>query len=115
MLGVRDYVGQERLPHRDPGAVRRHRLALTATIAADALGPDRVYTVLMPSRYSSDHSISDAKDLVHQAGLHLDTVPIKTMVDSFEAALSPAGFPAGPGCPRRTCRPALRGIILMGL
>ena len=67
--------------------------ALTATIAADAVGPDNVYTVLMPSRYSSDHSIGDAEELVKRQGLHSVIVPIRPMVDAFEAELARAGFP----------------------
>ena len=50
--------------------------ALVATIAADALGPDRVHVVLMPSAYSSGHSVSDAEDLAKRQGVHDRTVPI---------------------------------------
>ena len=114
VLGVRDYVGKNGFRTVILGLSGGIDSALTATIAADALGPDRVYTVLMPSRYSSDHSISDAEDLVRRQGLHSDTVPIKTMVDSFEAALSPAGFPAT-GLPAENLQARVRGMILMGL
>jgi NAD+ synthase (glutamine-hydrolysing) len=114
VLGVRDYVGKNGFRTVILGLSGGIDSALTATIAADALGPDRVYTVLMPSRYSSDHSISDAEDLVRRQGLHSDTVPIKTMVDSFEAALSPAGFP-GAGLPAENLQARVRGMILMGL
>src|ERR1700729_1298724 len=114
VLGVRDYVGKNGFRTVILGLSGGIDSALTATIAADALGPDRVYPVLMPSRYSSDHSISDAEDLVRRQGLHSDTVPIKTMVDSFEAALSPAGFPAT-GLPAENPQARVRGMILMGL
>src|SRR5579862_4372655 len=57
--------------------------ALTATIAADAIGPGNVHVVLMPSRYSSEHSVSDAEDLVKRQGLHAVTIPIASMVDAF--------------------------------
>jgi NAD+ synthase (glutamine-hydrolysing) len=114
VLGVRDYVGKNGFRTVILGLSGGIDSALTATIAADALGPDRVYTVLMPSRYSSDHSISDAEDLVRRQGLHSDTVPIKAMVDSFEAALSPAGFP-GTGLPAENLQARVRGMILMGL
>jgi NAD+ synthase (glutamine-hydrolysing) len=114
VLGVRDYVGKNGFRTVILGLSGGIDSALTATIAADALGPDRVHTVLMPSRYSSDHSISDAEDLVRRQGLHSDTVPIKTMVDSFEAALSPAGFP-DTGLPAENLQARVRGMILMGL
>ncbi|HEY2278076.1 MAG TPA: NAD+ synthase [Streptosporangiaceae bacterium] len=114
VLGVRDYVRKNGFRTVILGLSGGIDSALTATIAADALGPDRVYTVLMPSRYSSDHSISDAEDLVRRQGIHSDTVPIKTMVDSFEAALSPAGFP-DTGLPAENLQARVRGMILMGL
>ncbi len=114
VLGVRDYVRKNGFRTVILGLSGGIDSALTATIAADALGPDRVYTVLMPSRYSSDHSISDAEDLVRRQGLHSDTVPIKAMVDSFEAALSPAGFPET-GLPAENLQARVRGMILMGL
>jgi NAD+ synthase (glutamine-hydrolysing) len=114
VLGVRDYARKNGFRTVILGLSGGIDSALTATIAADALGPDRVYTVLMPSRYSSDHSITDAEDLVRRQGLHSDTVPIKTMVDSFEAALGPAGFPET-GLPAENLQARVRGMILMGL
>jgi NAD+ synthase (glutamine-hydrolysing) len=83
--------------------------ALTATIAADAVGPDRVHVVLMPSRYSSDHSISDAEDLVKRQGLHARTVPIAAMVDAFESQLGLHGLAA------ENLQARIRGMVLMSL
>jgi NAD+ synthase (glutamine-hydrolysing) len=83
--------------------------ALTATIAADAIGPDRVHVVLMPSRYSSGHSITDAEDLVKRQGLHARTVPIAPMVDAFEADLRLDGLAA------ENLQARVRGMILMSL
>jgi NAD+ synthase (glutamine-hydrolysing) len=83
--------------------------ALTATIAADAVGPDRVHVVLMPSRYSSDHSISDAEDLVKRQSLHARTVPIAAMVDAFESQLGLHGLAA------ENLQARIRGMVLMSL
>jgi len=83
--------------------------ALTATIAADAVGADRVHVVLMPSRYSSDHSVSDAEDLVKRQGLHARTVPIRSMVDAFEAELDLSGLAA------ENLQARIRGMVLMSL
>ena len=83
--------------------------ALTATIAADAIGPDRVHVVLMPSRHSSGHSVSDAEDLVKRQGLHASTVPIAAMVDAFEAELALHGLAA------ENLQARVRGMILMSL
>ncbi len=84
--------------------------ALTATVAADAIGPDRVHVVLMPSRYSSDHSLADAEDLVKRQGLHGRTVPIGPMVDAFESQLPGIG-----GLAAENLQSRIRGMILMTL
>ena len=83
--------------------------ALTATIAADAIGPQHVHVVLMPSRYSSGHSVSDAEDLVKRQGVHARTVPIQPMVDAFQAELDLTGLAA------ENLQARVRGVILMGL
>jgi NAD+ synthase (glutamine-hydrolysing) len=88
--------------------------ALTATIAADAIGPGNVHVVLMPSRYSSEHSVSDAEDLAKRQGLHALTIPIASMVDAFTEELSPAGFPSA-GLPAENLQARVRGVVLMGL
>jgi NAD+ synthase (glutamine-hydrolysing) len=88
--------------------------ALTATIAADAIGPDLVHVVLMPSRYSSEGSVTDAEDLVRRQGLHAVTIPIALMVDAFGKELAPAGFPET-GLPAENLQARVRGVVLMGL
>jgi NAD+ synthase (glutamine-hydrolysing) len=88
--------------------------ALTATIAADAVGPDKVHVVLMPSRYSSEHSVIDADDLVRRQGLHSVMIPIATMVDAFSKELIPHGFPES-GLPPENLQARVRGVVLMGL
>jgi len=88
--------------------------ALTATIAADAIGPGRVHVVLMPGRYSSQHSVTDAEDLVRRQGLHAVTIPITLMVDAFGKELAPAGFPEV-GLPAENLQARVRGVVLMGL
>jgi NAD+ synthase (glutamine-hydrolysing) len=84
--------------------------ALTATIAADAIGADRVHVVLMPSRYSSGHSVTDAEDLVKRQGLHARTVPIRSMVDAFEAELEGIS-----GLAAENLQARIRGMVLMSL
>ena len=108
VLGVRDYVRKNGFRSVILALSGGIDSALTATIAADAIGPDRVYVVLMPSRYSSDHSVTDAEDLVRRQGLHALTIPIAAIVDAFSEALTPAGFP-DMGRPPRTCRPGCAG------
>jgi NAD+ synthase (glutamine-hydrolysing) len=114
VLGVRDYVRKNGFRSVILGLSGGIDSALTATIAADAVGPDNVYTVLMPSRYSSDHSVGDAEELVKRQGLHSVTVPIRSMVDAFETELAPARFPPT-GLPAENLQARVRGVILMGL
>ena len=84
--------------------------ALTATIAADAIGPGRVHVVLMPSRYSSEHSVTDAEDLVKRQGLHARTVPILAIVDAYHAELGSLT-----GLAAENLQSRIRGVILMAL
>jgi NAD+ synthase (glutamine-hydrolysing) len=114
VTGVRDYVRKNSFRTVVLGLSGGIDSALTATIAADAVGPGNVYTVLMPSRYSSEHSVGDAEELVKRQGLHSVTVPIQPMVDAFEAELAPAGFPPS-GLPAENLQARVRGVILMGL
>jgi NAD+ synthase (glutamine-hydrolysing) len=114
VTGVRDYVRKNGFRSAILALSGGIDSALTATIAADAIGPGRVYVVLMPSRYSSEHSVSDAEDLVKRQGLHALTIPIGSMVDAFTDELSPAGFPQV-GLPAENLQARVRGVVLMAL
>jgi len=83
--------------------------AVCAAIAADALGADRVWGVSMPSRYSSDHSRSDADVLADNIGLHYSTEAIADLVLPIETQLELTGIAA------ENVQARIRGIILMGL
>jgi NAD+ synthase (glutamine-hydrolysing) len=114
VTGVRDYVRKNGFRSVILALSGGIDSALTATIAADAIGPGHVHVVLMPSRYSSEHSVSDAEDLVKRQGLHAVTIPIASMVDAFTDELSPAGFPRA-GLPAENLQARVRGVVLMGL
>ena len=109
VTGTADYVGKNGFGSVIIALSGGIDSALTATIAADAIGPDRVHVVLMPSRYSSGHSVSDAEDLVKRQGLHASTVPIAAMVDAFESELDLHGVAA------ENLQARVRGMILMSL
>jgi len=109
VLGVRDYVAKNGFGSVLLGLSGGIDSALTATIAADAIGPEHVNVVLMPSRYSSEHSVGDAEDLVKRQGLNARTVSIAPMVDAFESQLDLHGL-AGENLQAR-----VRGMILMSL
>jgi NAD+ synthase (glutamine-hydrolysing) len=114
VLGTRDYVRKNGFRSAIIALSGGIDSALTATIAADAIGADNVHVVLLPSRYSSDHSISDAEDLVKRQGVHGNTIPIKSIVDAFTTELEPAGFPPA-GLPAENLQARVRGMILMAL
>jgi NAD+ synthase (glutamine-hydrolysing) len=109
VLGVRDYVRKNGFRSVILGLSGGIDSALVATIAADAIGPDDVHAVLMPSRYSSDHSITDAEDLVKRQGIHGRTIPIRGIVDAYETELELTGLAA------ENLQARVRGNILMGL
>jgi len=109
VTGVRDYVSKNSFSSVIIALSGGIDSALTATIAADAIGADRVHVVLMPSRFSSDHSVSDAEDLVKRQGLHARTVPIQPIADAFDAELHLHGLAA------ENLQARIRGMILMSL
>jgi NAD+ synthase (glutamine-hydrolysing) len=109
VTGVRDYVRKNGFRTVTLGLSGGIDSALTATIAADAIGGNNVHAVLMPSRYSSEHSVSDAEDLVIRQKLEARIVPIGSMVDAFDAELSLHGLAA------ENLQARVRGVILMGL
>ncbi len=114
VTGVRDYVNKNGFRSAILALSGGIDSALTATIAVDAIGADHVHVVLMPSRYSSEHSVSDAEDLVKRQGVHAVTIPIASMVDAFVTELTPAGFPEA-GLPAENLQARVRGVVLMGL
>jgi NAD+ synthase (glutamine-hydrolysing) len=109
VTGTRDYVRKNGFGSVILGLSGGIDSALVATIAADALGPEQVHVVLMPSQYSSEHSVGDAEDLAKRQELQTRTVPIAPMVDAFEAELDLAGLAA------ENLQSRVRGVILMGL
>ena len=109
VLGLRDYVNKNGFKSVVLGLSGGIDSAVCASIAADAIGADRVFGVSMPSRYSSEHSRSDADDSAERIGLHFRTEPIESMVDAFERQLGLDGVAA------ENLQARMRGVILMGL
>lgn len=109
VTGLRDYVDKNRFASVILGVSGGIDSALVAALACDALGPDRVYGVALPSVYSSEHSLSDAADLAARTGLHMRTVPIAPMVDAFDASLHLSGLA------EENLQARVRGTTLMAL
>jgi NAD+ synthase (glutamine-hydrolysing) len=109
VLGLRDYLNKNGFKSVILGLSGGIDSAVCATIAADAIGAENVYGVSMPSRYSSDHSRSDAGELAERLGVHIRTEPIEAMVTAFENQLSLQGLAA------ENLQARMRGAILMAL
>ena len=94
MLGLHDYVEKNRFPGVIIGLSGGIDSALSAAVAVDALGADRVRAVMMPSRFTSADSLADAGECARLLGIGLDTVSIEGMVAASQAALDPvfAGY-----------------------
>ena len=108
-LGLHDYVEKNGFRSVVLGLSGGIDSAVVAAIAVDALGPQRVVGVSMPSGYSSTHSRDDAADLAKRTGLDYRAEPIQPMVDSFLANMSLSGLAV------ENLQARVRGVILMAL
>jgi NAD+ synthase (glutamine-hydrolysing) len=109
VIGLRDYVEKNGFRSVVIGLSGGIDSALVATIAIDALGAKRVNGVAMPSKYSSDHSISDAQALADATGIHFRNVPIAPMVDAYMNNLVLKGLA------EENLQARVRGTTLMGI
>ncbi|HYM31409.1 MAG TPA: NAD+ synthase, partial [Candidatus Cybelea sp.] len=115
MVGLRDYVGKNRFPGVVLGLSGGVDSALTAAVAADALGPGKVWTVMLPYRFTSSESLEDAAECAKLIGLRYDTVPIGTTVDAVYAALKPLFDGTKPDTTEENVQSRMRGLTLMAL
>jgi NAD+ synthase (glutamine-hydrolysing) len=109
VLGLRDFIEKNGMRSVVLGLSGGIDSALVATLAVDALGPDRVWGLGLPSKYSSEHSLADAEDLATRLGLHYSVVPIAPMVDAFHGSVELTGVAA------ENLQARVRGTLLMGL
>jgi NAD+ synthase len=115
MLGLRDYVSKNRFPGVVMGLSGGIDSALTAAVAADALGPSRVRGVRLPSSITSTASQVDAVESARLLGIRLDTLPIAAAVHALEQLLDPlfTGMPAD--VTEENLQARARGVLLMAL
>ncbi len=109
VVGLRDYIKKNGFPSVILGLSGGIDSALTAAIAADAVGAAKVFGVAMPSQYSSDHSLSDAAESAKRIGLNFRVVEIQPMVNGFLNSLSLVGLA------EENVQARVRGTTLMGL
>ena len=109
VVGLRDYVTKNGFTSVLIGLSGGIDSALVAALAVDAVGPDRVHGVAMPSKYSSEHSLADARQIAANTGLGFRVVEIQEMVDAFIKELSLTGLA------EENVQARVRGTTLMGL
>jgi len=114
-LGLRDYVQKNGFPGEVLGLSGGIDSALVAAIAADALGPDAVHAVMMPSAYTSQASLDDAAALAAALGIRLDTVPITEGVDALGHMLAAQFANTKSGIAEENIQSRLRGLVLMAI
>jgi NAD+ synthase (glutamine-hydrolysing) len=112
-LALRDYVFKNGFDKIIVGLSGGIDSALTATIAVDALGPDRVLTVAMPSQYSSTHSIQDAKELAAALSVELMEIPIEVAYRGYETILDQTFGAVETGLAEENLQARIRGNLLM--
>ncbi|HUO09120.1 MAG TPA: NAD+ synthase [Phycisphaerae bacterium] len=115
VLGLRDYVRKCGFKKVVLGLSGGIDSAVVAALAAEALGAENVMGVSLPSRYSSDHSKSDAHILAERLGIAFHTVPIELPHEAMERALEPLFKGTAPGLAEENIQARLRGNILMAL
>ena len=114
-LGVRDYVDKHGFPGVVMGLSGGVDSALTLAIAADALGPERVHAVMMPSRYTSQMSREDAQSQVRALGVSLSTISIEQMFEATLGALRDEFAGRAPDATEENIQARCRGLLLMAI
>jgi NAD+ synthase (glutamine-hydrolysing) len=115
VLGIKDYLQKTGFKKAILGLSGGIDSALVMVLAAQALGPENVHAVLMPSQYSSDHSVKDAQDLAKNLGVSYTLLPIEEIYKSFENALQPSFKNLPFNLAEENLQARSRGVLLMAL
>jgi NAD+ synthase (glutamine-hydrolysing) len=115
VLGTRDYVTKNGFEHVVLGLSGGIDSTLVAVVAVDALGPEKVTTVVMPSPYSSSATQDDARQLARNLGVDLREFSIKELMEAYERTLQPAFEGRPPDITEENLQARIRGNLLMAL
>jgi NAD+ synthase (glutamine-hydrolysing) len=115
VMGVRDYVGKNGFPGVIIGLSGGIDSALVLAIAVDALGADRVRTVMMPSPYTAEISWIDARDMAGRLGVRYDEISILPMFEAFKASLASEFAGLAEDATEENIQARIRGTLLMAL
>ena len=115
VLGVRDYVNKNGFPGVIIGMSGGVDSALTLAIAVDALGADKVRAVMMPSPYTADISMTDARDMVQRIGVRYNEIPINGCFSAFNSTLAEEFLGREEDATEENIQARIRGTILMAL
>ena len=115
VLGLRDYVGKNGFPGILIGLSGGIDSAISAAVAVDAVGPDKVHCVMMPSPYTSHESLEDAAACAGLLGVRLDEIGIEPAMKAFEAMLAPIFGDRPPDAAEENIQARSRGVTLMAL
>jgi NAD+ synthase (glutamine-hydrolysing) len=115
VLGLRDYFQKNRFNEAVLGLSGGVDSSLTAALAADALGPEKVHGVALPTRFSSAHSLEDAAQLAVNLGLPFETIAIDALFQAYLETLAPHFHGLPEELTEENLQPRIRGMILMAL
>lgn len=115
VIGAKDYIEKNKFPGVIIGSSGGIDSALTAVIAADAIGPDKVRTYMMPFKFTSDMSVEDAQKLAENLGLQHSVIPIGDIYDSFNKGLEKEFKEKEKDITEENLQSRCRGVILMAL
>ncbi len=115
VVGVRDYLGKNGFPGAIIGLSGGIDSALVLALAVDALGADRVRTVMMPSPYTADISWIDARDMAQRLGVRYDEIAIAPMFDAFKLSLAEQFAGRAEDTTEENLQARIRGTLLMAL
>ncbi|MBA3695473.1 MAG: NAD+ synthase [Methylotenera sp.] len=114
-LGLADYVNKNNFPGVVLGLSGGIDSALTLAIAVDALGADRVHAVMMPSEFTADMSVNDAREMAEKVGVKYTEIAIKDLFDGYVTALAPQFHDLEMDATEENLQARIRGMLLMAI